>query len=121
MWTENDPTVAQVSAAGIVFGFMVGATEVLASDDRVDADDSVNITVIPGEGGGDRGSGYPRVLISDIDPDPDTGEDVTLSPEIRPYISASMTSSATSGGSTARRRWPGSIWQSRSAPNRGSG
>ncbi|MGI8428920.1 MAG: Ig-like domain-containing protein [Solirubrobacteraceae bacterium] len=84
MWTENDPTVAQVSAAGMVFGFTVGTTGVLASDDRVDADDSVDVTVIPDEGGGDRGSGYPRVLISEIDPDPDTSEDVTLSPDDPP-------------------------------------
>jgi hypothetical protein len=68
----------------MVFGFTVGATEVLASDDHVDADDSVDITVVPDEGGGDRGSGYPRVLISEIDPDPDTGEDVTLSPDDPP-------------------------------------
>jgi hypothetical protein len=78
MWLENDPTVAQVSAAGVVFGFTEGSTEVTASDDQVTAADSVEVTVLPGESGGGGGSGYPRVLISEINQDPDTGEDVVL-------------------------------------------
>jgi hypothetical protein len=84
MWLEDDSTVAQVSAAGMVFGFTLGSTKVTATDDNVTALNSVDVTVVPGDENGDRGSGYPRVLISEIDPDPDTGEDVTLSPDDPP-------------------------------------
>jgi hypothetical protein len=68
----------------MVFGFTEGNTQVTASDDRVTADNSVDVTVVPGDSDGDGGRGYPRVLISEIEPDPDTGEDVTLSPDDPP-------------------------------------
>lgn len=81
-WLENDPSIAQVSAAGMVFGFTEGTTEVTASDDAVTADNIVTVNVGPGEG--DEGQGYPRVLISEINPDPDTGETVVLNSDDPP-------------------------------------
>jgi hypothetical protein len=84
MWLEDDPAVARVSAAGMVFGFTPGTTQVIASDDRVTADNGTDVTVVPGDADGDGGSGYPRVLISEIQPDPDTGDDVILSSDDPP-------------------------------------
>jgi hypothetical protein len=84
LWLENDPSVAQVSASGLVFGFAEGATEVTASDDRVTAENRVCITVLPGNTGGGSSNAYPRVLVSEIDPDPDTGAAVILSPDDPP-------------------------------------
>jgi hypothetical protein len=68
----------------MVFGFAEGTTDVTASDDHVTASNSVAVTVLPGETAGGSGTGYPRVLISDNDPDPDTGEPVILSSDDPP-------------------------------------
>jgi hypothetical protein len=84
IWLESNSSVARVSASGMVFGFAEGTTDVTASDDHVSAENSVVVTVLPGETAGGSGSGYPRVLISDNDPDPDTGEPVILSPDDPP-------------------------------------
>lgn len=84
LWIENDPAIASVSAAGMVFGFAEGVTEVTASDDEVSADNSVTIEVGPGDADGDSGSAYPRVMISEIDRDPDTQEEVVLSTDDPP-------------------------------------
>jgi hypothetical protein len=82
-WSENDPSIARVSAAGSVFGFTQGATDVSAFDDRVAADNVVTVNVSPAEDEGG-GRGYPRVQISEINPDPDTGETVVLSADDPP-------------------------------------
>lgn len=82
-WSENDPSIARVSAAGSVFGFTQGATDVSAFDDRVAADNVVTVNVSPPEDEGG-GRGYPRVQISEINPDPDTGETVVLSADDPP-------------------------------------
>lgn len=84
VWLENEPSIAQVSAAGTVFGFTEGATQVTASDEDVVADNEVTVNVVPGENDGEFGSSYPRVLISEINPDPDTGEHVVLSSDDPP-------------------------------------
>jgi hypothetical protein len=78
IWVENDASKAQISAAGMVFGFTPGITEVTAMDDQCAANNSVTVSVVEAEDGGGTGSGYPRVLISEIDADPDTGDDVVL-------------------------------------------
>jgi hypothetical protein len=67
----------------MVFGFTEGSTDVTAGDDRVTADDAVTVTVGPPEDDGG-GKGYPRVLISEINSDPDTGETVVLSADDPP-------------------------------------
>ncbi len=86
-WTENDPNVARVSASGLVFGFSPGQTEVVAGDDRCIAKNPAIINVTPDQSGGkgkERGRGYPTVLVSGIDPDPYTHEDVLFSKDDPP-------------------------------------
>jgi Bacterial Ig-like domain (group 2) len=84
VWIENDPSIASVSAAGMVFGFAEGVTEVTASDDNASANNSVVVEVGPGDSGDGTGSSYPRVLISEIQLDPDTLEEVVLSSDDPP-------------------------------------
>lgn len=87
VWTESNPNVARVSAAGLVFGFTPGTTDVVAGDDTCLAENAAVVHVTPGQGrgpGGQRGRGYPRVLISEFDLDPETDEAVNFSPEDPP-------------------------------------
>lgn len=82
-WVENDPSVARMSAVGMAYGFSEGSTEVTAEDDRCAAEGTVTVTVVAAEAGGG-GKAYPRVLVSEINADPDTGEDVVLSADDPP-------------------------------------
>ncbi len=87
VWTEDNPSVARVSAAGLVFGHEPGQTTVTAGDDHCLSRHPARITVVPSPGGGGddrRGRGYPRILVSEIDPDPETGERVEFSREEPP-------------------------------------
>jgi hypothetical protein len=88
IWTEGNTAIARVTAAGIVFGFAPGETEVTAGDDVVMAERPARVRVVEGDGRGEgnrRGRGYPRVLVSgEIDPDPDTGEAVHFSSDEPP-------------------------------------
>jgi hypothetical protein len=82
IWQEGDSAVANVSAAGNVYGFKLGETEVTAMDEHAEAKDTVKVRVVEGNGSGDgagKGKGYPRVLISEFDRDPETDEEVVLS------------------------------------------
>jgi hypothetical protein len=86
IWTEGDSSIARVSSSGLVFGSNVGQTDIWAGDDRC-LSGAATVRVVPGEGpggGGNRGRGYPKVLISEIDPDPETGESVNFSPDDPP-------------------------------------
>jgi len=88
VWTESNPTVARVSSSGLVFGFALGKTEVIAGDDRCIAKTPSLIEVVPAtpKGSGEqRGRGYPTVLVSgEIDRDPQTEEYVNFSREDPP-------------------------------------
>lgn len=87
VWTEGDSSVARVSAAGLVYGFNQGVTEVVAGDDHCVAKSPSRITVLPGDGkgrGGKKGKGFPQVLVSSVDKDPETKEDVNFSSEDPP-------------------------------------
>ncbi len=87
VWTENNPSIARVSAAGMVFGHEPGQTTVTAGDDHCLSRHPATITVVlpPAGGGGERGGrGFPRILISGIDSDPETGERVEFSREDPP-------------------------------------
>jgi len=88
VWTEDNPSTVRVSAAGMVFGHQPGQTTVTAGDDHCSSRHPAQITVVPhsGGGGGDgsHGRGFPRILISEIDPDPETGERVEFSREEPP-------------------------------------
>jgi hypothetical protein len=84
LWTEGNSEVARVSASGAVYGFQLGQTEVTAMDDRCIATNSAEVSVVENEGsdgddGDGRRRGFPLVLISEYQPDPDTGEPVQLS------------------------------------------
>lgn len=83
-WSEEDSRVARVSAAGVVYGFSIGETNAYAMDDSVTSDKPVKIRVVPGDSGGkgkNKGRGFPRILVSSYDEDPDTGEHRHLGPE----------------------------------------
>jgi hypothetical protein len=87
VWTENNPLIARVSAAGFVFGFGAGNTEVSAGDDHCMSRDPALVHVTSGDGGTDRrGRGYPQVKVSEIEPDPETGEDVMFSRDDPPVL-----------------------------------
>ena len=88
-WTENNANVARVSASGLVFAFSVGETEVIAEDEKSRAKNPVLIRVVAGQSGGkgkERGRGYPTVLVSEIDPDPDTNELLAFSKDDAPVM-----------------------------------
>ena len=82
IWTEDNPIVAGVSTSGRVFGRSPGVTTVTAGDDSCMADNNVTIKVT--EGG--QGLSYPRILVSSVDPDPETGEEVNLSYDDPPVL-----------------------------------
>ena len=77
-----------MSAAGLVFGFAPGESDVTAGDDRCLAKEPAVVKVLAGDGqgkGGKRGRGFPVVLISgEIDTDPETHQFVHFSSEDPP-------------------------------------
>jgi len=87
IWTEGNPEIARVSSSGLIFGFFPGETEVIAGDNRCISEQPAVIKVVEstGRGAGDkRGRGYPRVLVSEVNNDPDTDESVVFSSEYPP-------------------------------------
>lgn len=75
-WMENDASVARVSSAGLVYAFSPGKTDVTATDEtcRSDVPAIITVTAETGRGEGkDRGKGFPKILISEVDCAP--GED----------------------------------------------
>jgi hypothetical protein len=87
IWQEDDSSIASVSASGNVYGFRLGETEVTAMDEHAETAATAKVRVVASEGGGDgdgKGRGYPRVLISEFNRDPDTDEEVKLSPDDPP-------------------------------------
>jgi len=88
VWTEANPTIARVSASGLVYGFSVGETTVVAGDDRCLAKEPAKIVVTQSEARGPgrkRGGGFPVILVSgDIDRDPDTDDYVYFSKDDPP-------------------------------------
>jgi hypothetical protein len=88
VWTESDSNIARVSPAGVVFGFQIGETEVAAGDNHCVSKKPAKVIVRQGTGGGKGGNqggkGFPRILVSEIDTDPETGEEVKLSPQDPP-------------------------------------
>jgi len=93
-WTEDDPNVARVSSAGLVFGFALGETSVVAGDDKCEAKEPATVKVVSGKGrgkGSQHGRGYPLVLVSgEIDRDPDTEEYRHFSREVPPVWQDAM-------------------------------
>ena len=88
IWTEDNPVVAGVSTSGTVFGRSPGITTVTAGDDSCMANNNVDITVTEGSRGqgNERGLSYPKILVSSVYPDPETGEEVNLSYDDPPVL-----------------------------------
>jgi hypothetical protein len=88
VWTESNPEVVRVSAAGLVFGFAPGESDITAGDDTCLAKEPAIVTVSAGDGSGKgdkHGKGFPLVLISgEIDTDPETHQYVHFSNEDPP-------------------------------------
>ncbi len=87
IWTEGDTNITRVSAFGMVYGYSPGNTEVVAGDDHCSSETSAKIEVIQGKGSGKgnkEGRGFPSILLSDYDDDPETGEPVSFSKDYPP-------------------------------------
>ena len=71
IWTENNSEVASIGSSGMVFGLTLGTTTVTAGDDQAMAADPTQINVLKAdEKSKDGGTGFPRILLSEIDDDP---------------------------------------------------
>jgi hypothetical protein len=87
LWNESNAKIARVSAAGVVYGFEVGECQIDAGDDHAMTKRQATVRVILATGtGGDegKGRGYPRILLSSVDNDPDTNQPVHLSRDYPP-------------------------------------
>jgi hypothetical protein len=87
VWTEANAKIAAVSSSGLVYGFAPGETQVVAGDDKCMSSEPAIIKVTTGQGrrtGDQHGTGYPRVLVSEVDLDPDTDETVVFSKDEPP-------------------------------------
>ena len=87
IWNEGDSGVVRVSSSGLVYAFAPGETDVKVGDDKCEADSPAHVKVTPrgARGSGKRhGKGFPRILVSEVDKDPETNEDVPFSPEDPP-------------------------------------
>lgn len=87
LWNESNAKIARVSAAGVVFGFEVGECQISAGDDHAMAKSPAIAHVIPATDGGNnegKGRGYPTILISSFNNDPDTNDPVHLSRDYPP-------------------------------------
>ena len=70
IWTESDPTVVSVGSSGMAYGLQPGNATIAAGDDRALSTAPVEVTVTERVEDGEGGSGYPRILLSEIDDDP---------------------------------------------------
>ncbi|MEO1728115.1 MAG: hypothetical protein AAFR95_13915, partial [Bacteroidota bacterium] len=74
IWAESDPLAVSVSRSGMVYGREPGTSTITAGDDRALSSNPVAVTVTERASKGDGSSGYPKILLSEIDNDP-LGED----------------------------------------------
>jgi hypothetical protein len=84
IWSESNSDLVKASPSGMLYGVNAGVTEVMAHDDTTSSANNAIITVIPADER-DRGRhGFPRVLLSEYDRDPDTNQDVKFSSDEPP-------------------------------------
>jgi hypothetical protein len=69
IWTEDDDSVAQAGASGMVFGLTPGTTQISAADE-VASSEPAKIVVLEARPDETGGSGFPKILLSEIDDDP---------------------------------------------------
>lgn len=82
-WVGGDDKVVSVSSSGMVFGIQPGKTTIHAGDDRVMTGQPAEVVVTEAERD-NPGGGYPLILLSEIENDPDAGEPATFSSEEPP-------------------------------------
>ena len=71
IWIKDNDTIVSVGSNGMVFGLQTGVTSVTAGDDQIMAAESTMVTVVEGGKADDKGgSGFPRILLSEINDDP---------------------------------------------------
>lgn len=71
IWTENSSEVASVGSSGMVFGLTPGTTTVTAGDNQALATDPTKVTVFKADKKRKDGrTGFPCILLSEIDEDP---------------------------------------------------
>jgi hypothetical protein len=82
IWSGANDNIVKVSPSGMVYGYGIGKTEVIAGDDNCTSDTPAKVSVEAGDGTGpgdkEGGKGFPRILISGVDPDPETNEEVNF-------------------------------------------
>jgi hypothetical protein len=88
-WIQDDSSVVYVTGFGRVIAKKQGETKVYAADERcMEHSTPARVVVQPSERlpGDDNGRAYPRILLSEVDPDPlnPDGESVHLGPEDGP-------------------------------------
>ena len=80
VWTEDNREIISVGSSGMVFALTPGRSTVVAGDNQTIASTPTQVTVIEAdEQGKDGGSGFPQILLSEIDQDPFGEEAPTFS------------------------------------------
>ena len=71
IWTENSSEIVSVGSSGMVFGLTPGTTIVTAGDNQAMAENPTQVTVLEADDTRKNGgTGFPRILLSEIDDDP---------------------------------------------------
>lgn len=88
-WESTDESVAITTSMGAISGRSIGTALVSAMDDVAVTTNPVAVTVIEEEETDDDGKGgkrFPRILVSGVNPDPDTGDVFNLSEDDAPVV-----------------------------------
>ena len=86
IWMEDNSEVVSVGSSGMVFGLTPGTTAVTAGDNQAMATTPTRITVLKAdEKQKDGGTGFPRILVSEIDDDP-FGEEPPVFSQAEPPV-----------------------------------
>ena len=86
IWTEDNPEVASVGSGGVVFGLTPGTTSVTAGDNQAqDTSPTIIVVLEADEKRKDGGTGFPHILLSEIDVDP-LGEEPPVFSQAEPPV-----------------------------------
>lgn len=86
IWTEDNPEIVSVGSGGMVFGLTPGESHIAAGDNQALSATPTKVKVLErGEKSKDGGSGFPRILLSEIDDDP-LGEGPPVFSEAEPPV-----------------------------------
>lgn len=86
IWTEDNSEIVSVGSGGMVFGLTPGPTTVTAGDNHAMAANPTKVTVLEAdEKRKDGGTGFPRILLSEIDDDP-LGEGPPVFSQVDPPV-----------------------------------